>query len=170
METIQVEKKKAIIAYHKGDGNVKAVLKELLGCEFNDDPKTYIKTFADVCSEMGCEANDFLVEACSTIKEKADMCWARLLLIERLFNQGKEIDLLDVNVYKYYAVHRIVPDSTRPFGFRLAFYDFDDAYFNANLGARPLSHDAATAKYIGEQFIEEFEQHFHYLNLLRKQS
>jgi hypothetical protein len=124
-----------------------------------------IKTFADVCAETGKNADDYVVPLDATDEERAAIYMRRLKLIAKCFNGKKKVRLADTKQWKHYPWFNIIPDSSRPAGFRLSYGDFVFGRSISRLGVRPAFLEEEHAEYVGTQFIEEYEAHAQYEEL-----
>ena len=169
-ETIVVNKKSAVLAYRKGEPAVKAVLKELFGKDLEIDLKAWVRNFNDVCEMAGVDPQAYDVRSCQSSKASEQICLEKLMLIERVFNNGDAIDLLDVEKLRYYPWHRIILDANEPWGFRLSYFGCVYVRVAAFLGARPFFYDSDDAVFVGKTFVAEYAEWLYYMNLNRKQS
>lgn len=121
-----------------------------------------IKTFADVCTAMGKDEQNYNVEAATTNEDKADICLKRVKLIAKAINGPQKLNLADTTQLKYGIWVWVNPDTDSPAGFRLSFFGCIYDFANARLGARPLFADGERGEYAFHQFQAEFEQQMQY--------
>lgn len=165
MNTVQITWANARTAYNKADQNGKQMLVNLFGKKvFNENKTEYIKTFDDVCSELGIEPGSYRVEANAPAIDRAHMHLERLLLIAKVFNEDWKPNLADTTQYKYYPWFKFIPDTNKPSGFGLSYYGYVFVNARTSLGSRPYFKDGDTAKYVGIQFIGEYEAWMQALN------
>lgn len=155
---LTITRDKAKKAYNEADKNGKQLLSNLFGeGYFNEDKKTYVRTFADVCDEAGRDIGEFAVVEYWKPGEKAARHLSRLMLIAEVFNEGWKPDMADTQQNKFYPWFNIVPDASKPSGFGLSFDAYVCGLSISSLGARPYFKDRETAIYVGKQFLQEFE-------------
>ena len=123
------------------------------------------ETFAEICAKTGRKEIEFALPVDGSNKVKADICRDKLWLIAKCMNGKKKVDFTDTDQVKYTPWHEIIPDGERPFGFRLAFVGFVSARDYASLGARPPFLKKEDAIYAGKQWVEIWEEWYHYMNL-----
>jgi hypothetical protein len=165
---LKIMKEKAVSAFKNAGTEGKALLSDLFGRDvLCQEPMAWVKTFADVCVAAGVDVADYALPVSGTYKEKAAKYMDRLMLLEVAFNGGKVPNLADITERKYYPWHEIIPDSSRPAGFRLSFRDFDCDYSGSFLGVRPVFLNRDHAIYAGKQFIEEYAGFAENYNLSR---
>jgi hypothetical protein len=163
---LKIMKEKAVSAFKNAGTEGKALLSDLFGRDvLCQEPMAWVKTFADVCMAAGVDVADYALPVSGTYKEKAAKYMDRLMLLEVAFNGGKVPNLADITERKYYPWHNIIPDSSRPAGFRLSYYVCDYDYSLSYLGDRPAFLEKEHAEYAGTQFIEEYEAHAQYEEL-----
>lgn len=101
MNTLEVTKENALKAYDGADKKGKALLTNLLGEKvFQRNIRERIKTFEDVCKEMGKDPKDYNYSG-NDPDDFAANALRMWLLILRCFNEGKEADWSDSSQYKY---------------------------------------------------------------------
>jgi hypothetical protein len=169
-ETFEIPKAKAIAAYLKADEAGKDWLNELLGekIALSEEPMDWVNTFELVCAAAGVSESDYAIPVAGSAKNKANAFEARLELIERVFNGDWVANLADTTQKKYYAWGNILPDSSRPFGFRLSYGDYGYVGSYSDLGARPYFKDGARAIYVFKTFTAEYEGWLYNLNLSKQ--
>lgn len=171
MSTLTIELGNARKAYKEANADGKKLLRNLCGENiFSEKLTERIKTFEDVCMELGLDASDF------EIKHGADeigyraarhVCESRLRLIAKVFNGDWKPDLGNTDQKKYYPWFNIIPNDKGeyPSGFGLSYGDYGCVLSFSHLGARPYFKDAETAKYVGQQFLKEYTTYANYLSL-----
>ena len=127
--------------------------------------KPIFNTFAEICAAQGKNEQDYIIPADASNEAKFQICTKRLWLISRAYNGDEKVEFANINQTKYTPWHRIIPDSSRLFGFRLSFNDYVFGRSGSTLGARPPFLDSDDAISVGQHFPEEFEQWYYYMNL-----
>lgn len=154
METLTIEKGKAIIAYQNADQPGKQLLKDLFGSKVLADRMEAVKTFEDACEVLG-------IDPCSSLPSvdhlsvdgRSIMAYAKLTIIARALNDGWKPDWSDYNQYKY------VPwFESRGSASGLASYDFDDWCSITDVGSRLCYKTADLARYAGKQFEDLYNE------------
>ncbi len=128
------------------------------------------ETFADLCQEAGKNVQDYAIPENGTAKEKSDAYYAMLELVEEVLNEGWVANIADVSQDKYYVWANIIPDSSRPFGFRLSCGDYAYDGSGSALGARPYFKDSKTAIKAFKTFTDIYEGWVYYLNLSKQKT
>jgi hypothetical protein len=131
-------------------------------------PMECVSSFALLCQAAGVQENDYSIPDQGTAKQKADAYWKRLMLQEQVFNEGWIPSIVDIKQKKWSAWANIIPDASRPFGFRLTCSDFacDDSC--STLGARPEFKSKPIARYAFETFTSDYEGFLYYTNLSKQ--
>ena len=124
-----------------------------------------LKTFTDICNAQGKNESDYDPSKVKAAWEKAAIHLRRLKLICKPFNGGETPKLADIKQRKNYAWAWIEEDSSRPFGFRLSYYDFGFDYSGSYLGARPYLLDSDWVEHVFNTFILEFEEWMYWENM-----
>jgi|GEM_PF-4554663 len=116
-----------------------------------------IKTFEDVCEEMGKDVNDYRINIIDPIEDRAIVAMRKLWLIYELFQDGVELDPHDTNQKKWYPWFDLKVSAANPSGFR--FIDSDYTYTASRSVIGPLLWlpDEKTANYVGKTFEAEFK-------------
>ncbi len=81
----------------------------------------------------------------------------KLDILLEVNNGGVEIKTANTKQWKYYPRFVIIPDDSRSFGFRLAYYAFDYARSSSFLGARLACASVELAIFMGENCAELYE-------------
>ena len=127
--------------------------------------KPVFTSFAEICAATGKNEQDYNLPAEASNKVKFQICTDRLWLYAKAYNKGKPVVFTDTDQWKYTPWHKIIPDASRPFGFRLSYDVYVYTFTFAGLGARPPFLHADNAIEVGQNFIEEFEQWYYYMTL-----
>jgi len=122
-------------------------------------------TFADICAAQGKNEQDYAISPTASNWDNFSTCTKRLWLYSKAYNDGKPVEFANISQTKYTPYHRIIPDTSRPFGFRLSCNDFAYDFSFSHLCARPPFLDSSAAIHVGQQHPEEFEQWYHYMQL-----
>jgi len=131
-------------------------------------PMEWVNNLSLLCAFSGEDESSYVIPDNGTAKQKADAYWNRLMLAERVFNEGWVSNIADIKQEKWSVWANIIPDASRPFGFRLA---FDDCVYDlsaSDLGARPEFKNKAIARYVFETFTSDYEGFLYYTNLSKQ--
>lgn len=145
METLNVTKENAIKAFQSADRKGRKLLQNLFGEKtFIADIKERIKTFDDVLAEANVSG-----EGLNSLD--------RLILIHRVFQQGKEYEPHNPNQKKWFPVFDLIKSSSNPSGFRFggSYYSFTHSY--SVLGSLLWLPDEETADYVAKTFENDFK-------------
>lgn len=156
-ETLTADKGKVLTAYNKAKGGRKVFLENLFGIKiFQPNIMERIKSFDDVCKELGKDPKDYVCNS-DDPDDIAANALRQALLISRCFNADKKeiIDWANDNQPKYFHVYKCSPSS----GWSLC--RVDDWYTAANSGSRLAFLDSDHAEYAWNQFKEI------YINLIK---
>jgi len=127
-----------------------------------------IKTFSDVCKAQGKDVNDYKTSKRKKAWLNAAICLRKLKLICQPFNGKGKPNIADTEQRKYYPwawIKEQGPGNSRPFGFRLAYCDYDYDHSHSYLGARPYLLDSKWVQHVFENFREEFEEWLYWENM-----
>lgn len=150
METISIEKSRVIKAYQTADGEAKKLLETLFPTQFFDWKD--IKTFEDVCRIAGVDPGIYAAPKNATDDQIGVIAFSKLQLIYKVFNQGWKPDWANTSEWKYYPWFRYSAGS----GFSCDGYDRTCTV--SHVGARLCTNTSEKAKYIGETFIDIYNQ------------
>lgn len=184
METLNIDKEKAINAYQEGSDEQKQVLEQLFGVE-TFKPKTIIdriKTLDDALEELG--PNHFLVKEfdclCNAETTFNTKVYSQLCVITAALNEGWTPKFIERDT-RYFPYFRIYNDKEikeilkeeKPFViFRSKGYMFADGgvrcvdsfadtlFMNGGVGERLVFKTPKLAKYAGNQFIKLYADYF----------
>lgn len=112
-ETLTADKGQVLTAYNKAKGGRKVFLENLFGIKiFQPNIMQRIKTFDDVCREMGKNPKDYICNS-DDPDDIAANALRQSLLISRCFNADKKevIDWGNSDQYKYVHVYIYSPSS-----------------------------------------------------------
>ena len=140
-------------AWEKEGKQLRSLLKK------TDGPVTdRIKTFADVCEELGLDANKVLPHPDPQSEDEiATNAFVKVSLIAKALNEGWKPNWDDSSEYKYYPWFDM-RGSAAGSGFSYSLYG--GSYTAAGVGSRLCFKSAALAMYAGTQFEEEYKQLF----------
>ena len=160
-------------AYKTADAKGKKILVELYGKEMFQEKKDPIgkgiTTFAQVLTAMKKKSVDYAIPTKGSNQAKADAYMKRLKLIAKCFNDGWVADMADTNQYKYWAWFDIIKDASKLAGFGFSNANYYCVFTYAYVGSRPNFKSSEIAIYVGETFIDEFEQFAQYQQLADKE-
>ena len=165
METIS---KQAALAAFKNAGGDYNVFISMLD-NISRPPMEWVSSFALLCQAAGVQESDYAIPDQGTAKQKADAYWERLMLQEKVFNEGWIPSIVDIKQEKWSAWANIIPDVSRPFGFRLAYCGCGYDHSNSCLGARPEFKSKPIARYAFETFTSDYEGFLYYTNLSKRE-
>ena len=119
-----------------------------------------IKTFEDVCQILGTTENDFNLKYSNL--DLHVVSYIKLTEIYKAVNNGWVPDWSNSNQYKYYPwfVYKPNGDGSKGsgcFGFDISYYN--SYYANATVGSRFCTETSDKAKYIGETFIDIYNDY-----------
>ncbi len=176
METLNIEKEKAINAYQQGSEEQKKVLEQLFGKE-TFRPKMVtdrIKTFNDALKELG--PNHILVKEYNVINNNMTTLsmkyYSRLCIITAALNEGWRPKFVEgeKRYFPYFrlyssekirqmseeeksrVVYRSLYSANANGGVSYACAAYDSAYVYASIGSRLAFKTNELAKYAGKQF------------------
>ena len=130
---------------------------------------TELTSFAEVCTAMGRNAGDFAIPENGTAKEMADICLQKIILLPLAANGGVKVNMADTDQVKFFPVFEIIPEDTRPFGFRLSVFAYGSDFDDACLGARPVFFlKREDAIHAGKTYEAEYTE-WHYRATLANQ-
>jgi len=164
METIS--KQAAIAAFKNADGDYNAFISMI--DNILRPPMEWVSSFALLCQAAGVQESDYAIPDQGTAKQKADAYWERLMLQEKVFNEGWIPSIVDIKQEKWSVWANVIPDASRLFGFRLSYSDYDFAHSLSYLGARPEFKSKLIARYAFETFTSDYEGFIYYTNLSKK--
>lgn len=81
----------------------------------------------------------------------------KLDILLEVNNGGVEMNAANIKQWKYYPRFQIIPDASRPFGFRLAFSGCGCARSDSFLGARLACVNSDLAIFMGKNCAELYE-------------
>lgn len=117
------------------------------------DYKT-IKTFEDACYKVGVKPTDLPEVSMLPLEfQKAIINCYKLYIIFKAVNNGWTPDWNNSNQYKYYPYFRVLSSFL---DFDVAFYECGSAY--SVVGSRLCCETSDKAKYIGQQFENEYKE------------
>jgi len=149
MDTLELQKSKAVDAYDNGTKKEKQFLERLYDKKtFQKDVMERIKTFSDVLNELGIDAEKFEdLNKDSTSDEEA---YRKLKYICKALNEGWTPNWDDSREYKYLPWFKMGSS-----GFRYGVYDGWVTY--SCVGSRLCFKSAELAKYAGNQFEDIYK-------------
>lgn len=170
-KTLTIELLDAQKAYKEANTEGKTLLKNLLGKQVVFGKLVdRIKTFEDVCEEVGVNPSNFDIPeiedgSSSSYRAARIVCETRLMLIAKVFNEGWVADLSDTSQYKYWPYFNVFKDKKQPSGVGLSYNVYGYGHSSSYLGVRLYFKDSDTAKHVGNLFIDEYIRLANYLNL-----
>lgn len=156
-ETLTADKGRVLKAYEKAKTGRKVMLENLFGIKtFQPNIMERIKSFGDVCKEMGVDPKKYICNRDDPDEVSANAL-RQALLISRCFNADKKevIDWSNSNQSKYFHVYKYSPSS----GWSL--YHVDHRVTATGCGSRLAFLDSEHAEYAWETFKEI------YINLIK---
>ena len=145
METLNVTKENAIKAFQSADRKGRKLLQNLFGEKtFITDIKERVKTFDDVLAEANVRG-----EGLNSLD--------RLILIHRVFQQGKAYEPHNPNQKKWFPVFDLIKSSSNPSGFRFFRSFYTGTGTDSVLGSLLWLPDKETADYVATIFEDEFK-------------
>ena len=140
-------------AWEKEGKELRALLKKTEG------PVTdRIKTFADVCEELGLDANKVLPHPDPQSEDEvATNAFVKVTLIAKALNEGWKPNWEDSSEYKYYPWFDMRGTAAGS-GFSLSNYGCSHA--PAGVGSRLCFKSSELAMYAGQQFQAEYQELF----------
>ncbi|HUR65501.1 MAG TPA: hypothetical protein VMZ03_04055 [Chitinophagaceae bacterium] len=155
METLQVERTKALQAFQSVNYDGKKLLTELFGEQnFPGKITDRIKTFKDACQELGIDPTDVIPTGGMLDKDaKSMIAGCKLNVIVRALNEGWEPDWNNSRQPKWRCWFYF--DSP---GFR--FHGAGCNFSNSSVGSRLCFKNEELAIYAGAQFLDLFKEHF----------
>lgn len=157
METLTADKGTVLKAYNKAKSGKKSLLENIFGLKtFQPNIMERIKSFDDVCKEMGVNPKKYICES-EDPDDIAANAIRQSLLISRCFNADtkEEIDWSNSNQYKYFHVYTFSPSS----GWSL--FSVANWYSLTYCGSRQPFLNREHAEYAWETFKEI------YINLIK---
>lgn len=153
MDTIQITKKNAAVAYNNADAKGKKILQDLLGKDNLVPMKITdrVKTFEDVLDVLGGTSSDvkdlltYKTDDPDVISSRAHL---KLTLIARALNEGWTPDWTDSSQYKY------IPWFRHKSGFGLSFNVYVHGHTLANVSSRLCFKSRELAEYAATQFAD----------------
>lgn len=164
METIS--KQAAMAAFKKAGGDYNVFISML--DNISRPPMEWVNSFPLLCQAAGVQESDYAIPEQGTAKQKANVYWERLMLQEQVFNEGWIPNIIDITQEKWSVWASIIPDASRPFGFRLSAYDCDCDDSDSGLGARPEFKSKPIARYAFDTFTSDYEGFLYYTNLSKQ--
>lgn len=155
MKTLKINAENAVKAYDAADKNQKSFLEILFGKDIfiKKDIMDRIRSFDDVCTEMGKNPDDYKITSTDP-DEIAANALRQILLITRCFNQGKEADWANSSQYKYFVYYKFSPGSG------WSYCGYGDWGASTIAGARLAFLNSDHAAYCGKQFSEIYTNYF----------
>jgi len=160
METLQIEKSKALKAYNEIDAAGKILMHALFGQDaFTQKITDRVKTFKDACEVLGIVEPTHAIPGVvqKTLKRDSEsiIAYTKLIFIARALNEGWEPEWTDSNQAKYFPWFEW-KKKTSGFGFSGTSYDGWAA--NATVGSRLCFKTKELAEYAGKQFEEIYNE------------
>ena len=152
METLQISKQNAVVAFNKADNSGKSLLVNLFGKEtFSQKITDRVKTFVDALARDGDQDETTLEFINSTVKHPdlvSTQAYMKLVVIARVLNEGWTPDWADSDQYKYQ------PWFKHKSGFGLACDGY--AYWSTltTVGSRLCFKTSDLATYAATQFAD----------------
>lgn len=154
METLQISKANALIAYQSADVKGKALLSNLFGKKvFIGKVIDRIQTFDDVLEELSIKPTDFK-DCCKGLSDD-EIAYRQIKLIAQAYNEGWKPDWLDSDQCKYYPYFR-APAVGSGVGF--SYYACDCAYSGSGVGSRLVFANSELAIDAGKKFVEIYNR------------
>ena len=155
METLQIEKSNAILAYNKADDKAKKLLANLFGEKvFSQKITDRVKTYEDACEVLGIDPDDSLPGETDSQDNEALLAVAKLFVIARALNEGWKPDWTKSSETKYY------PWFDMKTGSCLSYHAYDYTSAATAVGSRLCFKTADLAKYAGQQFVDLYKAYF----------
>lgn len=153
-DTLSISKANAVKAYQSANKETKDLLVTLFGKETFDKGQITdrIKTFGDVCEELGDKHQD-IIDAISEM-EQDEAAYIKLKMIAEALNEGWKPDWSNTSQYKYHPYLKFTPGS----GF--SYFVFDYGSTHLYVGSRLCFKSEALAKYAATQFEKEYNEFF----------
>ena len=156
MKTLQIDEKNARALYKGASKEFKATLEDTFGKDFfSGKIKDRIKTFEDACAELEIYPEDAIADFQETAL-KDEIAYRKLKIIAEALNEGWKPDWTDSNQYKYFPW---LEYSRSGSGFVCSYTNY--SYTRTTIGSRLCFKSEELALYIGEQFIDLYNE---YLN------
>lgn len=156
MKTLQIDEKNARALYKGASKEFKATLEDTFGKEFfSGKIIDRIKSFEDACAELELDPEEILAGFRETAS-KDEIAYRKLKIIAKALNEGWKPDWSNSNEYKYFPW---LDYSRSASGFV-----YSDTYCtctDTSVGSRLCFKSKELALYIGEQFIDLYNE---YLN------
>lgn len=158
MKTLQIDEKNARALYKGAPKEFKTTLEDTFGKDFFSGKITdRIKTFEDACAELELYPEDVIAGFQETAS-KDEIAYRKLKIIAKALNEGWKPDWTDSNQYKYFPW---LEYSRSGSGFVFSGTDCARTAAYAAIGSRLCFKSKELALYIGEQFIDLYNE---YLN------
>ena len=152
MQTLEILKQKAIVAFNKADNSGKSLLVNLFGKEtFSQKITDRVKTFEDALALDGDQDEETLEFINSTVKHPdlvSTKAYMKLVVIARVLNEGWKPDWTDTNQYKYQ------PWFKHKSGFGLAYFVCGYRGTLTHVGSRLCFKNSELATYAANQFAD----------------
>lgn len=154
MKTLQIDEKNARALYKEASKEFKATLEDTFGKDFFSGKITdRIKTFEDACAELELYPEDVIAGFQETAS-KDEIAYRKLKIIAKALNEGWKPDWTDSNQYKYFPWLEYSRSGS-------CFVCSAAVYSASDVGSRLCFKSKELALYIGEQFIDLYNE---YLN------
>ena len=158
METLEISKQNAIVAFNKADNSGKSLLVNLFGKEtFSQKITDRVKTFEEALALDGDQDEETLEFINSTVKHPdlvSTQAYMKLVVIARVLNEGWTPDWENGSQNKY------VPWFKNKSGFGLACCDYGRWSAGTGVGSRLCFKTSDLAEYAGKQFKELYEESY----------
>lgn len=153
MEALSINKENAIKAYYAANESEKKLLENLFGKEqfVVTDICERIKGWEDILNISGVSPSKFQLRPDETDDELA---YRQAKLIATVYNQGTVLDPMNPSQRKYFAWHKIDPNS----GFGLSFRGCDSWNSYTVVGVRLCFAKIEHAGDAGKKFIEIYSR------------
>ncbi len=119
--------------------------------------ENFISDFEEACAKLNRSAVLPDVSQFNPRLQAYIIALHKLDILLEVNNSGVEIKTANTKQWKYYPRFVIIPDDSRPFGFRLSYYDYGCDRSTSALGARLACASVELARFMGENCAELYE-------------
>jgi hypothetical protein len=150
METLQINKKDALIAHQEAGPKTKVMLENLLGkAVFLKLITERITCFGDVLTELNILQSDFDL-SCHGL-EPDEIAYRKAKLVAKALNEGWIPDWSNSDEYKYFSYFKM----GSPSGVGFSYGSYDRWCASSSVGSRLAFKSAELAKFAGNLFEQE---------------